>query len=301
MWSWRLRVCLVLLSAALLVGLSGCNGSAELTRAPDATSYTFDARVTEEQRAEITAAVATTADWLASQAAMPMPVLHITAAPDGDVFTEGLAGRYRMTASDAGGILATIPAAAALTVGHDILLIVDDRWKSLGPETRSFVIAHEIFHVVQYVLAAGPADAPAGGNIPGPAWLVEGAAEFVAANVMSASGGRSIEQFRREYEARGRMLGGRLGDLENVSAHAASSAQGQYTLGFLAAGRLASRSGTSSLLGLWRSYGQGASWERAFRDTFGESVAAFSEEFDAHLTVDTAAPIRARPGPRRSR
>jgi len=279
-WSLPFRACLVSLLLAFVLGLNACAGAGVAGQTPETTSYAFDAHVTDDQRAEIAAAVAMTSDWLASQAGMAMPVLHITAEPDGVTFIAGLRRLYAVTDIETDGIRATIRDAAAITVGHDILLIVNDRWQSLGPEKRSFVIAHEIFHVVQYALASGTAEAPAGGDVPGPAWLVEGSADFVAAQVIAASGGRSFDDYLREYEARGQGLRGSLRDLETVSAHTAWGAEAQYTLGFLATQELVERAGAMALFGLWRGYGSGESWETAFKFAFGETVGAFYGEFD---------------------
>lgn len=276
------RSLLPLLVAGLLFG--ACGGAAA-PAAPASVSYSYDASVTDAQRAEIESAVTQAVAWLHEQPGIPAFSLRIHAAPTADAYVADLGREYSMNAADRTDIRETARSAAALTVGHDVLVVVNGRWQSLGAEKRAFVIAHEIFHVVQYTLASGKGAAPAGRSVPGPAWLVEGSADFVAANIIAASGGPSVDEVTNDYEARAARLDVTLASLQIPATRAAWGADAQYTLGFLASQRLAAERGVAGLLAPWRNAGRGESWGSAFAHAFGQPAAAFERTFDGARQV----------------
>ena len=133
-----------------------------------------------------------------------------------------------------------------------------------------------MFHTLEYGLGANGGDA-----IPGPIWLVEGAAEYVAARVVSAQGATSFEGYLADYRARARGLTQTLKDLESYGrGGVAWGRRPQYTFGFLAADRLVAQSGLAAFLGVWKAMGAGASFEGAFAAEFGEPLSEFYTGFE---------------------
>lgn len=164
----------------------------------------------------------------------------------------------------------------AITSGLSVFLYTNDRWNSLDRTKRDFIVAHEVFHTLEYGQAAR-----AGDSIPGPVWLVEGAAEYVAARVAAAQGNTTYESYLAAYREQAKGRAQPLKTLEHYgSGGVAWGRLPQYTLGFLASDRLVTQSGLPAFLGVWKAMGAGASFDEAFSAAFGELPGRFYASFD---------------------
>ncbi len=148
----------------------------------------------------------------------------------------------------------------------------------IGCKDPALVLAHEYVHVLQYQLAAGAAW--------GPAWLTEGVAVYgealhraVIDQGLTASEGLDG---RRRQKAAALLLDGEVPALRSFETVADDAERIHYLLGFLAADRLAARSGVEALAGYYRRLSSSESWQEAFEGAFGIAVDDFYESFEAY-------------------
>ena len=142
----------------------------------------------------------------------------------------------------------------------------------------ALVLAHEYVHVLQHQLAAGAS--------PGPAWLTEGVAVYgealrraVIERGLTASEGLDG---RRRQEAAALLLDGEVPALRSFETVADDAERIHYLLGFLAADRLAARSGVEALASYYRRLPSSDDWQEAFEGAFGIAIEDFYESFEAY-------------------
>jgi len=246
---------------------------------PAVPQYTFGADVPEASEDEIRGIVEATRKWLRNEAGLQLPALHVVASDDQQMLLWHYGRGGPVPDRDRPLLDQWFESGGAITSGLDIFLYANDRWNGLGRTEREFIVVHEVFHTLEYDAAARSGDA-----IPGPIWLVEGAAEYVAARVVAAQGDASLETYLADYRGRAKGLTQGLKDLETYGrGGVAWGRKPQYTLGFLAADRLVTQFGLAAFLGVWKAMGAGTSFERAFEGAFGESLGRFYAGFEENL------------------
>jgi hypothetical protein len=268
-----------LLALVALIGgvkIAADSGSVDAAESPAGSEYTFGADVPAASQDEIRHAVEATRGWLRTEAGLELPAVHVVASADRQMLLRHYGRGGPVPDRDQPLLDQWLGSGGAITSGLDVFLYTNERWNGLDRSEREFIVAHEVFHTLEYRDAARM-----GETIPGPIWLVEGAAEYVAARVVAAQGNAGFESYLADYRERAKGLTQSLRDLESYGrGGVAWGRRPQYTLGFLAADRLVTQSGLADFLGVWRVMGAGASFEAAFAAQFGESPARFSASFD---------------------
>jgi len=277
------RLVIILVAALTCVAVTGSvriaagGGAVEAAEPRSVPAYTFGADVSVARQDEIRGVVEATRSWLRAEAGVELPALRVAASADRDMLLQLYGRGGPVPDRDRKLLDQWFASGGAITSGLDIFLYTNDRWNGLDRAERDFIVAHEVFHTFEYGLGAKGGDA-----IPGPIWLVEGAAEYVAARVVASRGYSTIESYRADYEGRAQALAQTLRDLESYGrGSVAWGGRPQYTLGFLAADRLVGRSGLAPFLGVWKAMGAGASFDGAFVAEFGEPLGQFYAGFDA--------------------
>ncbi len=280
--STRPRVVLLVAAALVCVAVMGStkiaagSGTVEATESPPASEYTFGEDVSAASQDEIRQAVDASRAWLRSEAGLELPALHVVASADRQMLLWHYGRGGPVPDRDRPLLDQWFESGGAITSGLDIFLYTNGRWNGIDRTEREFIVAHEVFHTLEYSHAARSGDA-----IPGPIWLVEGAAEYVAARVVAAQGDAGYESYLAGYRERAEGLTQTLKDLESYGrGGVAWGRRPQYTLGFLAADRLVAQSGLAAFLGVWKAIGAGASFEGAFAAKFGEPLARFYAGFE---------------------
>jgi hypothetical protein len=265
--------CVAVMGSAKIAAGSGAVDTAE---SQAVSEYTFGADVPAASQDEIRQAVDATRAWLRTEAGLELPALHVVASADRQMLLWHYGRGGPLPDRDRPLLDQWFESGGAITSGLDIFLYTNDRWNGIDRAEREFIVAHEVFHTLEYGYAARSGDA-----IPGPIWLVEGAAEYVAARVVAAQGDAGYESYLAGYRERAKGLTQTLKDLESYGrGGVAWGRRPQYTLGFLAADRLVAQSGLAAFLGVWKAIGAGASFEGAFAAKFGEPLARFYAGFD---------------------
>lgn len=155
-------------------------------------------------------------------------------------------------------------------------------WAQSPPSSRTKIIAHEAFHLLQGELA-GPGSLNSGeSNVPvaGPRWLSEGAAEYIAYRVLGENRRNDFEATRARWVSVTRTVSAPLSSLEIATGMRGVS--GIYDVTPLAAAHLVATKGESSFVAFWEAIGRGASWQAAFSSAFGRPVETFYQEFEAY-------------------
>ena len=133
--------------------------------------------------------------------------------------------------------------------------------------------AHELVHVFQYELSESRLQ---------PAWLTEGAAEFLADRAMLNND--ALHSAEREWVVeRANRIDKPLGELETRDEFLDKDDLGKYyPYGHMAAELLASRAGEGAILRYYALLTRGTDWRDAFESAFGLTVDDFYVLFEAH-------------------
>ena len=159
------------------------------------------------------------------------------------------------------------------------------------------VLAHEYVHVLQHELA--------GAASWGPAWLTEGVAVYGEALHRAVIGQRVTAgaglELRRGWELARVMLAGEVPALSSLETVDDPDERAHYRLGFLAADWLAVHTRDEALAGFYRRLPASETWQVAFEEAFGLTVADFYETFAnyapsiapllPHLSDDREGPV----------
>jgi hypothetical protein len=155
-------------------------------------------------------------------------------------------------------------------------------WINTDRARRQKIMAHEVFHVVQFQLhnrRDANSTPPNQVRATGPWWLLEGAAETFGYRV--ATNRRmyqSYEAVLNDQKSRARSSAA----LSDVETHEAQNRTPfVWELMHVGADRLATASpgGLQSFVTFWREIGRGVEWRVAFNSTFGRTVDTFYAEF----------------------
>lgn len=150
---------------------------------------------------------------------------------------------------------------------------------------RSFALAHEYFHMLQYERAYGRLEGCCSGNntlkMLGPQWLVEGAAEYVAFRLLGDSGKLNLKREIDWHTQKAAEVGSTLAQMQ--------TREGYYTeprassAGMIAAHLLAESAGLRSLADFYGEIGSGKTWEAAFQAVFGMRAEEFSTRYEDYV------------------
>ena len=150
---------------------------------------------------------------------------------------------------------------------------------------RTFALAHEYFHMLQYERAVGSLEGCCSGTnslaMLGPQWLVEGAAEYIAFRMLGDAG---LMDFQREIDWHTQKAAEVATPLEQMQTREGYYAEERASSsGMIAAHLLAEKSGLPSLAQFYDEIGATKDWEAAFQSTFGTTPAEFYVSYDSHL------------------
>ncbi len=150
---------------------------------------------------------------------------------------------------------------------------------------RSFALAHEYFHMLQYERAYGRLEGCCSGNnslkMLGPQWLVEGSAEYIAFRLLGDSGKMNL---KREIDWHTQKAAEVTVPLEKMQTREGYYAEPRASsAGMIAAHLLAEDAGLKSLADFYGEIGSGKDWEAAFEATFGMTEAEFLVRYEDHI------------------
>lgn len=150
---------------------------------------------------------------------------------------------------------------------------------------RSFALAHEYFHMLQYERAYGRLEGCCSGSntlqMLGPQWLVEGAAEYIAFRLLGDSGKMN---FKRELDWHTQKAAEVNATLEQMQTR-----EGYYaeplasSAGMIGAHLLAETAGLAALARFYEEIGRTKDWKAAFETAFGMTPEAFSAIYEDHI------------------
>lgn len=161
-------------------------------------------------------------------------------------------------------------------------VLKQEHWGAFAPVQTTIwakcnVLFHEYFHVVQYQLRRYYRSSPD--------WLVEGTAERMETLVGQLSGcGHYNGVYNREYAK----LGSHSPPLRRLENDWPNTGTWEYSLGFLAADRLAERAGDAAIVEYWRLLasargGEDEAAQPAWHDAFGRAFGLTPDEFYAEF------------------
>lgn len=147
-----------------------------------------------------------------------------------------------------------------------------------NPLRLGSIMAHEIFHQMQYDLSDTRDDRPGvGPRRLGPAWLVEGSAEVLELLYVQAllpADGEALFELQNPARRSRKTL-------SSLQAHGSVRDPGSYGVARFAAVLLARRHGVVGFINYFKGLGQGDSRTKAFERAFGQSMQDFEAEFEA--------------------
>lgn len=148
-------------------------------------------------------------------------------------------------------------------------------WRNQPSFSRIGVVAHEYVHVIQNQLLQSDMDSV-------PAWMIEGAAEYLASDALVSAGlvDRSTADNEHLWLLAAEPDLGPLADYESVAAYQQESAA-VYGLAYLGIRALAAEHGVESVTQFFLSVVPGNDWEDAFQVAFDEDPASFYAAFEA--------------------
>lgn len=219
-----------------------------------------------------------------------VPALFISADPAW--MTDGYAEETSLPASERANREAQFAACNGGEANYGMMFmctaakVFNEDWYGLGlPTQRAYAMVHELFHVVQNELV-GPAgngccnEAQSLEHL-GPSWLVEGGAEYVAFQLLAASGWKNYDREMKHQD--------RLAADSGVTARQAETRGAYYSnplapaVGLVGTYELVGTMGPQVLPRFWQAIGAGEPWENAFEKSFGITVASFYAEGDRRV------------------
>ena len=154
----------------------------------------------------------------------------------------------------------------------------------------SWMAAHELGHVIQFMSGTiGTFDTDHGKvRVHGPAWLLEGGAEFWTARALSRAGVIDYAQRRAIFLRDAVSTDVELKECETYVGLLAGP--GRYHLGAMAVEFLMTQSSERSLFEYWAILSPQTTWQEAFNQTFGMTVHEFYRLFREHRGAGYPAP-----------
>lgn len=114
----------------------------------------------------------------------------------------------------------------------------------------------------------------------GPAWLIEGGAEFQSLRAMAKGAVIRYDQRRQQYGARAGTVEAPLQNLETYDVLLPTPHS--YSLGTMAVELLASHAGEETVVSYWTLLGSETTWREAFETAFGLTIDEFYPLFEEH-------------------
>lgn len=152
---------------------------------------------------------------------------------------------------------------------------------------RTFALAHEVFHILQFQLvgekALGCCTSQDTVSIVGPQWLVEGSAEYIAFSILNASGQIHFDREINWHSKKAREIGVSLDKLTDQSGY--YSEPNASSAGLIAAHVLHEMVGLSGFVKFWEEMSNEGDWRTAFRNAYGISEETFLREYYDFLGV----------------
>lgn len=150
---------------------------------------------------------------------------------------------------------------------------------------RTFAMAHEYFHMLQYERAVGSLDGCCSGTntlkMLGPQWLVEGAAEYVAFRVLGDSKRLNLKREIAWHTQKAAEVDSSLEAMQTREGYYAEPRAS--SAGMIAAHLLAESAGLASLEKFYAELGASKDWTTAFEAAFGMTPEDFSKTYEAHI------------------
>lgn len=153
----------------------------------------------------------------------------------------------------------------------------DNAWLKRSRKWLGMMMAHEYMHLVQAELGGARSEGFHSNSLRarmGPAWLVEGSAEVVAARFgkralrLRAPGLAELHEWSLKSKK----------SLRGMRAHKTVSTSGDYDFAHYAVHVLTRISGEEALFTFWRRLNAGQNWEQAFKGAFGIALAEFETQ-----------------------
>lgn len=243
-----------------------------------------DTRLGDTRREALTTSASQVGTWLMTRTgrAAPTEYLLLGAGPDtlsvvlDAAYTRLEKPRPRVNANVS--VLCGGPYPNAIASADFILVCFpEDGPEKVNRLRLSAVLAHEMFHQMQYDLSKTRADRPSDGPRKlGPAWLVEGSAEVLELLYIQALlPADGPELFDLQSPARRSRI-----TLSSLQAHGTVRDPASYGVARFAASLLARRHGIDGFINYFAALGRGQGQSEAFQRTFGQTFEAFEAEFE---------------------
>jgi len=149
-------------------------------------------------------------------------------------------------------------------------------WQETPSSQVPLLMLHEWYHIVQYSFLRCDAPACTPQDRPVPGWLIEGSAEYAAAQAAQDEQVIFFSFVRRYELIRAAQVQTPLQRMHQVRTGA------DYGLAFAAVELLVEDAGSGALLDFWEDAGSRGRWEAAFPDAFGTTPARFYRTFAAY-------------------
>jgi hypothetical protein len=268
-----------LIAVSLAAWLSACASARGGPWVLDSPSLTAGPVARADWVASWPQALASVLDVFVTRLALPRLEVRLVFLPDDATF-EGLLREIGYDPELARSTAATMTGIG----GHRRVLLNEARMSDDGWPARVGLIAHELTHVLQYEL---------GGGVRGSSdqWLREGFADWVELQVLAAMGVVEVGPVRAELVRRTRGTQvpplSRLATFPDwVAANEQSKRADLYGAAQLAVDLLIERHGVDAVLGYFGRFGASQQREAHFAAAFGQSLAAFDEDFRRSLGLE---------------
>lgn len=257
--------------AATLLLFAGCSGGGDDSATVDPEPSATNSAATENTQ---TATPTPTPDGMADAATAEFDLGPGVSAEDEAAIRDGLRRAEQFVSETIGRQVTgpfTVSAEASAeppTANADLAAItfhtLTPVWLAKDAAQRRRIAGHEYFHLIQY-----------GAGWLGPAWLLEGAAEYMSFLPLIDDGTIDRGGLRQLQEAIASGVGLGLDEL----AQEFGSAEAHYSLAALAVESLVGASGPAALTRYMDLLEEGARWPEAFSSAFGVELEAFYRAF----------------------
>lgn len=267
----RGALALLLILAALAAG--GCSAGIQADGV-----FRFGKNVQPDERSAVKAGIKAMQDW--AEANGQIRLQRFSVLVDDNLNT--LVSEYERETRDPDPLSTAqwFVSGGAITSALTIYIYVGPEWKRASDASKSFVAAHEAFHVIQY--GYGYDDWRIGlesDDLP-PPWYFEGGADYAAARALDAAGIQSFDDYMARELEQSRSYSRPLASITRGPADRAAGDAAAYAVGLLAVAELASEHGESAMFDLWDHLAEEGSWAASFASTYGSPLNEFVAGFD---------------------
>ena len=148
------------------------------------------------------------------------------------------------------------------------------KWAEYKPFERTKIMCHERFHLVQYELSD---QFP----VPGPTWLSEGSAEYVAYQAVINEGLTTNDEAKAFHIGKSKSSQQALPTLQSLETDKAWEQTPAYSLAYIAVELLVSGN-AMSLRTYFEAFAKKSDWRSAFKAAFGMSSDSFYQKFEEY-------------------